>query len=103
MRLVQGAHDRLEALAQVGADVHDRQARVVAPRQLPGELRFVGGGRSPATAMLATTADESRPPDRNAATGTSLTRWAATESSSHSTRRSAMSGGAGVSCRGRSQ
>jgi len=49
------------------------------------EYRAVNAcGTSPASAMLATTADESRPPLRKAATGTSLSRCAATDSSSQS-------------------
>jgi hypothetical protein len=44
--------------------------------------------------MLATTADESRPPLKKAATGTSLTRCADTDASSHS--RVRASGSLGV-------
>src|SRR5947209_15967223 len=62
-----------------------------------------GGGASLASDQLATTAEESRPPLKNAATGTSLTRCARTDSSSQSTIRASTSRGAGSQSRGRSQ
>src|SRR5439155_144784 len=101
-RVPRGAQEAFQTVhTEPAAGIGEERAE--ARRRAAQRAGQACGGPSPATAMLATTADESRPPDRNAATGTSLTRWAATESSSHSTRRSAMSGGAGVSCRGRSQ
>src|SRR6266567_2647415 len=39
---VQGAHDRLEDVPQVGADVDEREVRAVARGQLLGERRLVG-------------------------------------------------------------
>src|SRR2546426_1113278 len=87
-----------------------RRVSLRAPPPGPGRGGGRGGGPPPpppawraTAAMLATTADESKPPDRNAATGTSLTRCAATESSIHSTTRRSTSGGAGAASCGRSQ
>src|SRR5207249_6439782 len=63
-----------------------RRARSVSSALAAPEPKYFAvnawGGASLASDQLATTAEESRPPLKNAATGTSLTRWARTDSSS---------------------
>jgi hypothetical protein len=46
MRLVQRVHDRLEHLADVGANVDQGEAGAVAPGQLTGELGLIDGCRT---------------------------------------------------------
>src|SRR5207253_6323187 len=84
-----------------------RRARSVSSALAAPEPKYFAvnawGGASLASDQLATTAEESRPPLKNAATGTSLTRWARTDSSSQSTICPSSSRGVGVRSRGRSQ
>jgi hypothetical protein len=54
------------------------------------EIEFVKTGRSEAPAIIATTADESTPPERNAPSGTSLIIRSRVASSSSPTRSSAI-------------
>src|SRR5204862_5123289 len=84
-----------------------RRARSVSSALAAPEPKYFAvnawGGASLASDQLATTAEESRPPLKNAATGTSLTRWARTDSSSQSTICASSSRGGGVRSRGGSQ
>src|ERR1041385_7478194 len=89
-----------------------RRARSVSSALAAPEPKYLAvnawGGASLASAQLATpqlatTGEESGPPLKTAAPGTSLTRWAWTDSSSQSATCASTSRGVGVRARGRSQ
>src|SRR5947208_7787956 len=82
-----------------------RRARSVSSALAAPEPKYFAvnawGGASLASDQLATTAEESRPPLKNAATGTWLTRWARTDSSAQSRSGGRRDRGVGVRYPGR--